>query len=228
MWLRPELAVGDDVDDSIARPRWRQQVAGLAGDDDFARAVDVEADDWLARDQALRQHASETFPQAGVDDDVHRVDQFGDAAGWNESAEDEAIGKAEVGDVALELAAQEAVANEQELGIRVSLDDGRCGSDDVLLAFEVKQASDLADDDVVGLQAEFLSHDVSWSRRRQKRFDFHAAVDRHEFLARCDAGGDVLVGHGVAHADEFVAATSGPFLGEPVQLVSDRVLAVVE
>src|SRR5689334_22882325 len=65
----------------------RKQKPGFAGDDDFARSVDVVTHDWLARDQRLWQHACQSLTQAGVNHDVHRAEQVGDLLGRNKSCE---------------------------------------------------------------------------------------------------------------------------------------------
>jgi len=58
-------------------------------DADFACAVDVITDDWFPGDQPLGKNSGETFAETGMDDDVHRTDQFGDLTAGDESGEDE-------------------------------------------------------------------------------------------------------------------------------------------
>ena len=73
----------------------RQQVASFFRDDNFASAVDVVADDRFAGDQALWKNSGESFPLAGVCDDVRCTDQFRNPLWGNETCQNEMIGQPE-------------------------------------------------------------------------------------------------------------------------------------
>ena len=86
-------------------------------------------------------------------------------------------------------------------GVRGRRHDLSGGADDVLVALEVEESGDLADDNVAaGIPTP--SHAVAMRRRVEKGLDLHAAVDGGELLARRDVGVDQQVRHGVGHADE--------------------------
>ena len=83
----------------------RKQEASLARKDDFTRAVNVVTDDGLAGDEGLRQDAGQAFAQAGMDDDVHRPDQFGNPLGRDQAGKDEMTGETGPLDLGFQLVA---------------------------------------------------------------------------------------------------------------------------
>src|SRR5205085_2533235 len=107
---------------------------------------------------------------------------------------------------------QHAVANEQEPGLRL-LGHYLAGClDNVSMSLEMKQASDLGDDDVVALIPKIAPHALALASRCEKRLDLHAAIDGREFFSRSNAGLDQQIGHRVGHADHRVTAPGRPSL----------------
>ena len=114
-------AGGQPVD--VAR---RHQNARLVRNHHFAGAVHVVAHHRLAGDQRLRQHPGKPLAQTGVDHDVHRGDQLGDSLRRHQAGELEMIGQPRGGNLLLQPAAKDAVADEEKSDVRARRRP-RCG-----------------------------------------------------------------------------------------------------
>ena len=202
--------------------------SGDVGDADFGCAVDVEGDDGFGCEECLREDAGESFPVAGMDDDIHGVEIIGDIFGLYETGEVEVAGESELVDALLVVFAEDAIADEEEAGVGECLDDGWCGFDEVVMTFEVKESGDFAEDDVMWLESEFGADFGGWSLGSEKTVDVHTAVDGGVTFGCANAGCEVLGGHGVADGDEMLApACSGAF-GHSVGVPCEWILAEVE
>lgn len=65
----------------------RNENPGLAGDADFPRTIDVVTDDGLAGDQRLGECSRQSFPQAGMNQNVDRAEQFRNLCRRHETGE---------------------------------------------------------------------------------------------------------------------------------------------
>lgn len=85
---------------------------GNVGDTDFGCAVDIEGDDGFGSEESLREDAGESFPIAGMDDDIHGVEIIRDIFGGYESGKVEVAGETELVDALLVLFAEDAITDE--------------------------------------------------------------------------------------------------------------------
>lgn len=110
----------------------------------------------------------------------------------------------------VELRSQHAVTDQNEANVRRSIDNSTSRFDEKLVPFEVKQSRHFGDSNVLWLQAELLPNFDSAARRIQEWVNVHPAVDRCEFISRCNACRNVLFCQRVADADKGVGSTSRP------------------
>jgi hypothetical protein len=86
--LLPQRGIGGELCESGGKSSdipWRDKKSSLAGDADFPRAIDVVADDRLAGDERLGERSSQSFPQAGMNQDIHRAEQLGNSCRRDEA-----------------------------------------------------------------------------------------------------------------------------------------------
>ena len=88
----------------------------------------------------------------------------------------------------------------------------------------LEQPGDGAEGHLVVGQPQLAPHLVARPGRVEKGVDVHAAVDRAVLLRPADPGGQRLLGHRVADADDRVAPPRRPALGGHVQAVLHRPL----
>ena len=112
--------------------------------------------------------------------------------------------------VGLEAVAQDPVANEDEPNARVRGEDGGGRGEDVVVPLPLKEAGHRGEGDLVGLQAQLAADLVPRPGRIQEGVDVHPAIDRRILLRPTDPGGERLLGHGVADADDRMAPPRRP------------------
>ena len=78
------------------------------------------------------------------------------------------------------------------------------------MPLELEEPGHGAEGDIVVGQPELAADLGAGPRRVQERVDVHAAVDGQILLGPADAGGQGLLGHRVADADDRVAAPAPP------------------
>ena len=88
-----------------------------------------------------------------------------------------------------ELLPQNAVADQEKSHQRLGADQALRRFDQVLVALEVEQSGDLANNHVLGPIAQLVPHGIAKPMRLKQRFDLDAAIDRRELLPRGHAGG---------------------------------------
>lgn len=202
--------------------------AGDVGDTDFRGAVDVEGDNRFGSEECLREDSWEAFPVAGMHHNIHGMNVIRDLFRGYESGEAEVAGESKFVDALLVMFAEDTVADKQEAGMGDGVGNGRCGFDQVVVSFEVKESGDFSEDDVVGFKSELPTH-LCWRLLGiEEAVDVHAAVDGGILLGRADAGGEVLGGHGIADRDETLAPASCEAFGESVGVPCEGILTVVE
>ena len=84
-----------------------------------------------------------------------------------------------------------AVADEQELDFRILADEFRRDGEQIVVALELEQPRDFADDEIAGGNSQ-LSAELQVIFRREKWFERKAAEDFGVLFRRADAGGEVL------------------------------------
>jgi hypothetical protein len=90
------------------------------------------------------------------------------------------------------------------------MDDLGRGRNQIVMAFEVKESSDLTDDNVLFLKPVTVSQLGTTLSRIQKRFYIHAAIDGCELFSRRSARGDHQIGHRIGDGNHVVATLRGP------------------
>lgn len=86
------------------------------------------------------------------------------------------------------------------------------GGEEIVVAFQRKEPRDLADDEIVRVQAETFSQSGIVGGR-EKRREGKAAEDAGVLFAPSDPGGEILFGHRVGDADEMSGVTGGKLFG---------------
>ena len=105
---------------------------------------------------------------------------------------------------------------------------GPRGVDYEFVPLELEQPGHLADNKVLGTEAQFAADFFAWLRRIEEGLNVHAAVNCDEFVFRGDTRRDVLIGHRIAHADQKIASARSPLLGPLVKPVGDLALEGVK
>ena len=155
----------------------------------------------------------------------HRVDgpeQLGNPVGRDEPREDERVPDAQPLEVGDQPIAKDAVADPDEpdpgLAVRTSGATARMSS----CPLSSKSRATVAKATSSSAKPELAADLRARARRVQKRVGVHAAVDRRELIGPADSGGQGLLGHGVANADDRVAAPGRPPLQRDVEPVPQR------
>ena len=105
-----------------------------------------------------------------------------------------------------------AIADEQEFDFRISAHEFRRDGEQIIVALELEQPRDFADDEIVRRDAEgFAEFQIIF--RRKKRFERKAAENFRVLLRPSDAGGEVLRFHRVGDDDEMGRGAGGLFFG---------------
>ena len=136
----------------------RDEATGDSFDTHFWCAVDVEGHHGFSGQQSLRHDTWQTFPVAGVYDDICCVYEIGDPIGWNESSEAEFICQSQLLNALLIDFAKAAVSDEHELCVGDAAGDGCCCFDEVVVSFEVEESADLTEDDIIFGKVQLFSN----------------------------------------------------------------------
>jgi hypothetical protein len=203
----------EDSGDEAGRIVWGEEETGLVVETDFGGAVEVVGEDGTADGHGLGQGARQPFAAGEVDEDVHEGDEIGDGGWRHQAGEDEIGGKLEAGDVLFETAAPGAVAHQEETGAGTAGDDGWGGGDEIVVTFEGEEAGDHADDEMIIAETEAFSE----GRVRagfEEWGEVEATEDAGELVGAADAGGEVLLGHGIRDRDEMRGGAGGDGLGD--------------
>src|SRR5947208_1530377 len=107
--------------------------------------------------------------------------------------------------------------------MRAALHQHRRGGDQIIMPLELGKARDQSDDEICRGQPK-LSAEVGIGLRGQKGFQSEAAVYAGELLWAANTGSQVLLSHGVGHADKVSRATRRATLSGAEELVGEGVL----
>ena len=124
------------------------QQTGLLGDADFRCSIDVETDDRFSGQQSLRDDSGQAFPVACVNDDVHRMQIIGHNVRRDEPCEAKVIGQSQSGDASFVFGSQNSITDEQKPDIGHLCSHRGGGFDQVVVPFQMKQASYFANDNI--------------------------------------------------------------------------------
>ena len=143
-------------------------------------------------------------------------------SGRHQPSEDERVADAaplEVGDQPI---AEDAVADPDEADLGVGREHVGGDGDDVVVPFELKQSRDRGKGDLVVREPQLAPHVGARTRRIEKRLGIHTTINREKLLRPADAGGECLLGHRVAYADDRVTSPGRPPLERDVEAVFER------
>jgi hypothetical protein len=87
-------------------------------------------------------------------------------------------------------------------------DDAGGGGDEIVVTFEGEEPGDFADDEMLGAETEALA-EVRVGRAFEERGEVEAAEDAGVLVGVADAGGEVLLGHGIRDRDEMGGGAGG-------------------
>src|ERR1017187_4642441 len=119
--------------------------------------------------------------------------------------------------------APRAVTHEKEFGAGTLPDEVWGDVQQVVMSFELEKAGDHANDEIVGREAETGAPDrVVLSV--EKRLEGESAEDAGVLAGLAEAGGEVLAGHGLRHADVMSGERGGEALGAEKNLVGQGAL----
>jgi hypothetical protein len=201
----------DGVDEPGGVIRGDKQAAD-AVEADFAGAVAVGCDDGFGGGEGLGHGAGEAFAAGEVDEDVHKRGVGGDLVRGNQAGERDMVQQAEAGGAGFEAGAPGAVADQEEADARAASDEFGGDIEEVVVAFEFEESGDHADDEVIGLEAE-VAAELGVGLGVEAGLDGEAAEDAGVLGGLADAGGEVLIAHGMGDDDEVVGVTAGESFG---------------
>ncbi len=118
-----------------------------------------------------------------------------------------------------ELFPKNPTADPDKTDLRVRLQHGGRGCEQVVVTLALEEPGDGGERDLVILQAQLLTNFRARSRRVQERIDIHAAVNRGELLRTTHPRGQSLFGHGVADAHDRMTPPRGPFFQGDIKSV---------
>ena len=103
-----------------------------------------------------------------------------------------------------------AVADEQKFDLRISAHEFGRDGEQIIVALELEQPGDFADDEIIRRDAEcFAKFQIIF--RGKKRFEREAAENFRVLLRLPDAGGEILRLHRVGDDDEMGGGVGGFF-----------------
>ena len=197
--------------------------AGRAVVADLARAVAIVGHDRFSCRERLRQGARQAFAAREVDEAIHQSHVSRDLGRRHQAGEDEVPCQARRSGHLLEPVAPWPVAHEQEADAWDLPDHLPRDGEDVVVAFELEETRDLADDEVAFAQPE-LRGERGVAPDREIRRQVEAAEDPRVLVGPSDTGGEVLFCHGIGHGDEVVGHAPGDPLGGGEDGVRERAL----
>ena len=135
--------------------------------------------------------------------------------------------KSERPDAVFEAPAPGAITHEQELDSRTTAHKPGRDGQQVVVALELEEAGDLADDDILRRETE-PGAELEVVGGGEKRFKWEATEDLCELVQTSDAGGQVLLLHGLGHNNEVGGDAGSITLRKAEQRVGQRTLKGAE
>ena len=151
----------------------------------------------------------------------------GTAAGSDKAGENHMLFKSERARLVFEAPAPGAVTDEQEFDLGTKAHERRGDGQQVVVPLELEEAGDFADDDILRRKAE-PGAELEVVGRGEERFKREAAEDSRVLVRAPDAGGQVLLLHGVGHDDEMGGDPGGNTFRRAKQRVGQRALKGAE
>jgi hypothetical protein len=217
-----EQALGDGVNVADA-----DEVTGLAVEADFVGPVEIVGDHRFGGSEGLWQCTRQSFTIGQVGEAIHDADVAGDFVRRDETIEGDFADEAEFADAGFELRTQEAVADKEDVGLWAIGQDALQRGEEVVVAFERKEAGDFADDEGFGGNSQFCS-ERSIVAGVQEGFELEATEDAGVHLGAANAGSEVQFGHGVRGANEVRGEFGGVAFGGGEDVVGKRALEIAE
>ena len=205
----------------------RHDETGFVFQADFVRAVEIVGDDGFAGGERLRQRARQGLAIGQMRQAVHDADVPRHFGGRHQAGEDHLAVEAEGAGLGLQLAAQRAIADEQQ---------PRAGNVRQIAANAANKSAwplSLNSRPILPMTKSFSARPSCRRSARsfvglQERFQVETAENAREHCRLADAGGEIQFRHRRRGTEEMVGDAGGALFGGGENEIGGRALKIAE